>query len=214
MPEIVFGTAVESLSKGIDLLKETGVLEKVKNKLVSNPDAAASKLALVLSALGGTYQIVDDTLVQFAAMSFEDHAARRDALELLNKARGGRLKAAMMEARAHCHKIWYIYERYLKGWFSKVLHKQEQEDIEDLFIKLSRSDESWVDMLANIATNLQRASDEMISALEYDDVARAVALQLSLKQGFRTQQSRLSEGLVEFQKLKQGFTALTGGIEL
>jgi len=214
MPEPGFAMTVESLSKGIDLLKETGMLEKVKNKLVSNPDAAASKLALVLTALGSTYQIVDDTLVRFAAMSFEDQEARRDALELLNKARGGGLKAAMMEARAHCHKIWYIYERYLKGWFTNVLRKREQEDVEDLFIKLSRSDDSWVEMLGSIATNLQRASDEMISALEHDDVARAVTLQRDLRREFRTQQTRLSEGLLELQTLKQGFTVLTGGIEL
>src|SRR5262249_44351774 len=122
--------SVAAMKTGVELLDKIGILEKVKKELVNNPDAAAAKLTLVLSALGRTYQIVDDTLVSFMSLTFENADAQRDALELLNKARGGQLEVQMMDARVHCHKIWFIYDRYLNAWFKKAIDEKEHEEIE------------------------------------------------------------------------------------
>jgi hypothetical protein len=202
------------VSQGVDLLDKAGVLDKVKNKLVNNPDLAAAKLTLVLAELAKTYQIVDDTLVQFNSMSFEDPEARRDALELLNRARGGRLENTMMEARAHCQKIRYIYDRYLQGWFSTALNKQEQEEIANLFGSLDGADDAWVDMLGGVARQLQSTSDDMISRLETNDIAGAREVKQSVLKSFREVQTRLGKGLVELRKLTQEFSTITGGMEV
>ena len=206
--------AVGVVSQGVDLLDKAGILEKVKNKLVNNPDAAAAKLTLVLAELAKTYQIVDDTLVDFASISFEDAAARRDALELLNRARGGRLENTMMEASAHCHKIWYIYDRYLTAWFSRVLSSQEQAEIYDLFARLGGADGSWVDMLGSVARHLQQTSDDMIAHLDNDDTAGARMIQKGVLKSFRDLQTRLGRGLIELQKLRHDFSTISGGMDV
>jgi|ERR1019366_5543574 hypothetical protein len=207
-------TTVGIVSQGVDLLDKAGILDKVKNKLVNNPDVAAAKLTLVLAELAKMYQIVDDTLVQFNSMSFEDPQARRDALELLNKARGGKLENTMMEAQAHCQKIGYIYDRYLQGWFSKVLNDQEQGEISSLFDRLVRADDAWVNMLGSVAHQLQATSDDMISRLENDDVAGAREVRHNVLKSFREVQTRLGKGLVELRKLTLEFSTITRGMDV
>jgi hypothetical protein len=169
-------TTTGIMSQGIDILDKIGLLEKVRNKLVNNPDVAATKLAGVLVALKRTYQIMDDTLVEFNSISFENPDARHDAKQLLNMARGGRLENALMEARAHCDNIWGVYNRYLRGWFSAVLNQQEQAEIHALFETLGGSDITWIGMLDTVAHQLQDISDEMLSRLDADkyDDARAI----------------------------------------
>lgn len=209
-----FSTTVGIMSQSVGLLDQVGILGKVKNKLVNNPDVAAAKLTLVLTALAKTYQIVDDTLVEFASMSFEDVEARRDALEFLNKGRGGRLENTMMEALAHCHKIGKIYDRYLQGWFSTALNKQEQEEIRDLFERFRYADGKWVSMLSAVARELQKKSEDMISRLEAQDIAGARAVQQGVLKSFRDTQTRVGKGLVELRKLQQEFSTITGGIDV
>jgi hypothetical protein len=209
-----FAAAAGVVSKGVDLLDKIGILARVKNKLISSPDAAAAKLTFVLSELGKTYQIVDDTLIGFASMTFDDANARGDALMVLNKARGGRLEATMMEARAHCHKVWYIYDRYLTGWFSRVLDAQEQSELRELFSRLAAADGSWIDMLAGVAVSMQQTSDKMLDCLDNDDAAGARAVQRDVLKSFRLLQDRLGKGLVELQRLKQEFSTISGGMDI
>jgi hypothetical protein len=98
------GFSLGPISDGIGILEKLGVLESVKNKLLNNPDQAAAKLDLVFVELRKAYEALDDTIANFCAMSFDDPDGRRDALEFLNKARGGKLEIAMLEAKGHCDK--------------------------------------------------------------------------------------------------------------
>jgi hypothetical protein len=214
MPEPL-SSALAIVSQGVDLLDKVGILGQLKNKPLSSPDLAAAKLARVLAELGRTYQVVDDSLVGFASLTFEDSNAQRDTLELLNKARGGHLEATMMEARAHCDEIWYVYERYLRGWFSRVLKsKQEEDELWDLFYRLGRADDCWVGMLETVAREMQQISDHMITLLERGDVDGARALRREVVGKFRTLQTQIGAGLVELQKLKREFSAITGGMDI
>ena len=120
----------------------------------------------------------------------------------------------MMEARAHCHKLWYIYDRYLAGWFSRVLDPQEQSDVCDLFVRLGAADGSWIDMLAGVATSMQETSDKMLECLDNDDTAAARTIQREVLHSFRHLQVRLSKGLVELQKLKLEFSTISGGMDV
>jgi hypothetical protein len=204
------GDPLSVMSQGIEILDKVGILETVRNKLVNNPDAAAKKLARVLVALKRTYQIMDDALVDFNSLSFEDEFARHDALEILNRARGGRLENEMMEARGHCSNITRIYHNYLTGWFSKVLNHQEQAQIDDLFKSLSFADDTWITMLGTVGSELQRISDDILShvnAKKYDD---ARATQQGELKNFQKHQTRLSKGLVDLQKLTQDYSAIAG----
>ena len=214
MPEPLSST-ISIVSQGLDLLDKTGILGRVKNKLLDNPDVAAAKLALVLTELSRTYQIVDDTIVSFASLTFDDADAVSESLGVLYKARGGGLETAMMDARAHCHKIWYIYDRYLRGWFSRALrNRQDEDELFELFSRLSGADGSWVDMLASVARDMQQTSDDMLTRLDSGDIAGARALQRDVLKEFRTLQTRLGKGLVDIQQLKQDFSALTGGMDI
>jgi hypothetical protein len=210
MPEPLTTASIGALSQGITVLEKVGLLEKIKNKLVSNPDAAAAKLAGVLNEIGKTYEVVDDAVVQFASMSFEDEVACASSLALLHMIRGGRLTRRMMDAKAHCSNVGAIYHRYLTGWFSDALNPQEQTDQQNLFLELQNADDHWVQMLSKVAKELEKVSKTMISYLKSGRIHDAERLREDVLKQLMDSQNRLSNGIVKLQSLKIAFFNISG----
>jgi hypothetical protein len=202
------GLSLGPISDGIGILEKLGVLESVKNKLLNNPDQAAAKMDLVFVELRKAYEALDDTIAIFCAMSFDDSDGRRDALEFLNKARGGKLEIAMLEARGHCDKIRYLYDRYLAGWFNRILDKSEQHELEQLFRWLGSGDVTWVDMLRQVAQEIQKFSDQVLTHAEASDFQAAEALRKSLAKDLRNDQDRLTAAFGHMYELKRFFAAI------
>ena len=196
MLDPVSTSVVTTLSNSVGLLDKVGLLQKIKNKLVNHPDIAAAKLTGVLNDIGKTYEVVDDVLVQFVSMSFEDDDPRRSALLLLNKMGGGNLKHKMMEARASCTRIGAIYRRYLTGWFNDALNPEGQYGLQELFYALQNADNDWIGMLSKVAEELKKVSKKLIKLLEEGRFKEAEELRKGVLDGFREVQSRLSEGIV------------------
>lgn len=118
-----------ALKEAIGLLKDLSVLEKVAKKLVNNPDAISEKISVALSELAISYQAVYDALVNLALLSFKKQEDLDETRKYLLEAQGGRIAAKIGEARDHCERIWNNYERYLRGWFSRVLNKNESSQL-------------------------------------------------------------------------------------
>ena len=114
----------------------------------------------------------------------------------------------MLEAKGHCDKIRYIYDRYLAGWFNRILDQREQRELENLFRWLGAGDVRWVDMLADVAGQFRKASDQMLNYVQADNFQAAQAFQKSVAKDLRKYQDRLVLAFQQMYELKRSFAAI------
>lgn len=201
-----------ALIDAIGLLKDLSILEKLSSKLINKPDVAAEKLALVLSELAKSYQALDDALVNLATLSFNDQDDINEAREYLLKAQGGRIAAEIGGAKGHCHKIWNNYERYLKGWFSRVLDKKEADDLEELFNNLRGLDTVFVGSMDHLSNQAQTTADNLLSLIDNGRVKEAKSIVKDMAQELSDPRKALSQGMVTLWKLQANFTEISGAV--
>ncbi len=196
---------VTALKEVIDLLDALKILEKVKAKLLNNPDAAAGKLSGVLNELAKSYQTLDDAMVSMAMLSFRSEEEFKDALRDLLKLGGGRVRAEIAEARGHCAKIWNIYERDLHGWFSRVLNREETSKLEELFERLHGFDTEFIWAIEQISDDLERIANELLQLVYQNKHAEAQEKVKTLAAELSEPRKALSEGMVRLWNLQAFF---------
>jgi hypothetical protein len=202
------GIVVEAVSTGIATLNKMGILERVKNALISDKSGAAKSLGEVLEAIDRTFKVVEDTLVEFNSLSLETPEDRKKARRLLFAASGGTIENEMEKAKASCGNINEIYVRQLSGWFSKHLRPEEKKQIDELFKDLSRSDDAWTEMVESVAHELQRISDKLLEYIDEEEYKEAQDYHKSVVKGFKKVQKELGNGMVKFRRLKREFSGI------
>jgi len=162
-----------STSAVVAIAKDFGILEVVKKKLFSRPDAAADKLATVLAELSKIYKLLDLELTKFSSLYFAagmPEEDRQEAINELNRLKGNRMGAQTANARAHCHKIANIYNAYLRGLFDRILLSSDERDqITSLFKFLSEMDGEMVVAMDEILGWLGQQAAEVLSLIEAQD---------------------------------------------
>ena len=158
----------DALKEAISLLKDLSILEKVASKLINKPDTVAEKLSVVLSELVKSYQALDDALSISHHSPLIAKTTINESRRYLLEAQGGRIAASIGEARGHCHKIWNNYERYLRGWFSRVLDQKEASELENLFNKLREFDTSFVCAMETLSSEAQNTADNLLVLVDGD----------------------------------------------
>jgi len=142
--------SVLDITRKLSLLTtELGVLDRIKNKLINEPDVAATHLATVLQELLKSLLLFESEVVRFLSLSFDSPSKIADDRALLHSLESQSLSARISEARGHCRKIDNIYHMYLNPWFQRVvgLKKNERKELARLFYSLSQSDSLMVDTL-------------------------------------------------------------------
>jgi len=149
----------------LDLAKEFGVFDKVKNKLIKQPDPMLKHLSGVIEEIYKTYCALDSELTNYLGIWFDpneptSNANNRRALIGLE---GGNVRVRMAQSRGHCSKIKPIYDRYLNPWFAKTLDAQEFQSIEELFTRLTTGDSETINIIDNLAEWLETRANFVLS---------------------------------------------------
>ena len=130
--------------------KELGLFDRLREKLIQQPDKAARHLAIVLAEISKIYEAITRELTKFSALDFApydddqrlDYEARqRRAYEVaaLRDLEEEKVKGRINEARGHCAKIEFIHDRFLTGWFGN-LTEAEKDQVKRVFELLSEAD--------------------------------------------------------------------------
>ena len=160
--------------------QQLGVLDKLKRKLVKQPDVASAKLETALievskvyGALGGA---VDEYLGLWLLPAPENKKLRTEIAKLRRLAAGSH-EADMRKAKGDCKKIWSIYKAYLEPWFVRVLNTDEQQQLFGLFRELMEFDSTMVDAIDATAEWLTAEASKTLSlvqAKDYDGADRKI----------------------------------------
>ncbi len=158
---------------GIDTLvsfaDKMGIINKVKSKLIKQPDPAAEKLITALEEISKIYAALDSEISRYLSTYFDDKqtskersAERKNLIEL----EGGEISARMGKSRGHCSKILNIYHKYLTTWFDKILSTNEKDLMAELFLDLDEFDGHMVNAIEQVA---QWLADEAHETLNFVD---------------------------------------------
>jgi hypothetical protein len=158
--------AGEGLSQ---IAERLGLLDKLKRKLLKQPDAASAKLETVLIEMSKVYRILEVSVNDYLALWLlpdEQNSKWREEVRKLRGFASGRHEAEMRKAKGDCKKMWSIYVAYLRPWFSRVLDKKEAEELARLFRELSDVDSVMVDAISVTSEWLTNHAKETMALIE------------------------------------------------
>jgi hypothetical protein len=133
-----------------EIADRLGILERLKRKLVKQPDVAAEKLGTVLFEISKIYNVLEGAANEYLSLWVvpdKDNNTWRGEIAKLRKLAAGGHEVAMRRAKGNCKKIWNIYIAYLQPWFAKALTEGEAEKLFGLFRELSDIDSVMVDAI-------------------------------------------------------------------
>lgn len=179
MAELLSGAAaLDTAEKLVGIADRLGIIESVKTKLVSQPDKAATKLAVVLEELLKIYLSFESEVVSYLSTSVSSEDEVKAAKSALFALEAGALRARMSIARGRCSKITNIYENNLNPWFQRALGKGENEEVRRLFRELSDIDSFMIDVINDVADWLAAESEQVLTLLlnkDFEGVERRLA---------------------------------------
>ena len=152
-----------------DIAEKLGIFDRVRGKLLKQPDPAAEKLFVVLEEISKVYSALDAEISSFLSTYFDNSQTaeqRQHERRTLIELEGGAIEARMSKASGHCSKIQNIYRKYLSTWFGKVLEPTEQNEMEGLFRELDELDGAMMRAFRQVAEWL---SNEAHLSLELVD---------------------------------------------
>lgn len=210
MIDIAF--AAKGLSAVNDELDKLGLLEKVRNKLINDPDKAAKYLENVLSEIKQDIAVIDKELVGLLTLSFKTEDERRAAEKYFIEQHGDKMMERVHQNRGHCSKIYNIYLEFLRGWFSRVLDNDESEQIEKIFDDFRHFDWIVVELMRKIASKIPYLEDELRRLMRDKKVDEATHLINSLREELKEERRRLQRNFSKLSALHADFIEITGTV--
>jgi len=207
---IDIGAAAKGLSAVNDELDKLGLLEKVRNKLINDPDKAAKYLENVLSEIKQDIAVIDKEIVDLLSLSFKTEDERRATEKYFIEQHSNKMMERVEQNRGHCSKIYNIYLEFLRGWFSRVLDEDEADQLEKIFDEFRYFDWLVVDLMKKISSKIPYLEDELMRLMRENNVDKATRLIHSLRESLKEPRRRLYKNLSKLSELHADFIEITG----
>jgi hypothetical protein len=200
--------------KLLDTVDRLGIVEAVKNKLISRPDPAAATLVTALEEISKIYGAMEDEFTTYLSLFFDDSDLKQLVRERAALARleAGAIRARMEEARGRCSKITNIYERYLTPWFDLAVSRHEAEELRRLFREMDDFDAHMVDGITELAAWLTTEAAMTSDLVEAGAFAEANARVLSARRQMRPLRERIAEAMIGIRKLESDFIEISRAV--
>jgi multidrug efflux pump subunit AcrA (membrane-fusion protein) len=203
-------TAAANLAEIADRL---GILQAVKQRLVSQPDPAAAKLDTVLDEIHKIYLVLDTEITSYLSLWLDPSSDRFVAdRETLLGLEGGALSSRMRKAKTACSKIGNIYDRYLRGWFSRVTSRDEAQQLGQLFRELRDVDSQMIDAINKTATWLEQEAEQTLNLVQEGNFEGAQQRIDVARQEIRQARRDMSRAMQILLDLQSGFVTESGGM--
>lgn len=197
----------------VTIAEKVGAIEAVKGKLLSQPDPAAEKLIIALEEIYKIYLTLEEALTSYLSVWLDpENPELAKAKAVLIGLEGGETQARMEKSRGSCRKITNIYERYLRGWFSKVLNKDEAEQLRALFREMADFDSYMVDAIVAVSKWLTLQASETLELLRVGDMSGAQQQVDAARREILPDRRAISRVIGDLLKLQAEFTEVSGAL--
>lgn len=172
-------SAAKAAADLTDVADRLGILQAVKRRLISQPDPAAEKLETVLDEIQKIYNALEGEILRYLGLLLDKESDRyQQDLETLRELESGTLTVRMRKAKTACYKIDSVYDRYLRGWFSRVIAPGETELLRNLFRDLGDIDGQAIlaiDEVANWLVGKAKATLTLVDADQLEEAQRLLS---------------------------------------
>jgi hypothetical protein len=198
----------------LDLADKLGIIQAVKNKLISQPDPAVEKFVTTLSEISRIYSATESELARYLSVYFDqnDSSQNQEERNTLISLESGVLTLRWNEARGHCHKILNIYEKYLNKWFSKVLKPEENEQMKNLFFEFGKFEGGFLENLDSITTWLADEASQTLSLLDDGKISEANARIRDARSNTLLFRKQMTNAMGQMIEVQAEFIRLTGAV--
>jgi hypothetical protein len=195
-------------AKQID--EAVGLIAKLLGKLRAQPDIAALKLSAALDEIVKTYEVLDQAFTTYGNLAIDEGALTSKSQELLSIA-GGSLGVRVQEGRGSSHEIRNIYNSHLRRWFERAFNRDEQKQIEYVFIGpngLGWADDTLFQALTSLALQLKDDAQGVVALVMSDTENREAKARESVRQTYFTLapvQQAMAQSMQRMFELKNAF---------
>lgn len=191
-----------------ELADRLGVIERVKNALMDQPDEAAAKLADVLDELAKTVLALDDEIVRYLSLQFLPQEGIVPGRTILLELEGGRSAIRIGELRGHCHKIKNIYDTYLDKWFARVFKdRSERNELRNAFDGLGTSDDYIIEAMKEVSAWVKTHAEQTLDLVDDGKLAEANDCIRLARRDTKKVRDGLTATMTTLRDLQAGFIA-------
>ena len=191
----------------IKLAKDLNLIQQVRGKLMRQNEPAAEKLAEVLDELARMVSALDEEIVRYLSLYFNDETFVAGRTVLLGM-EAGQSMVRMGEARGHCHKIGHIYDKYLKRWFHDVLDKNEAQQLDFLFDTLNTADSAMLYAMESVTRWLRDEAQQTLDQVDFNDLPGANQRIRDARLQVRDARVQLTEAMSSLRSMQAEFIAV------
>jgi hypothetical protein len=191
------------------VLKDLGILDKLKSKLFNLPEDAAKELEEVITIIADTYQVIGDAMTELMSLTFEDDKALRKSKKFLFYASSGFLGKRIEAARAKCTYLEFIYHDFFKGWFSN-LDQDEQEKLRILFEVTFRDfDTIFKDKMLDTEDFLKESATKILERVQEGDIQQAATMVNDLSKSAKLKMDNFERATRPLLRLQSDYVKLS-----
>lgn len=190
------------LDKVIDLADRFGVIDGIREAILSQPDKANVKLAEAIDELAKTVSALDKEMVRYLSLHFHSEESVMNGRTVLLEMEVGQSIIRINEARGHCHRIKNIYDAYLDKWFDRVFNRNSvvRNQLATAFAGLGTADDYIIAAMEDVAAWLKIQAEQTLDAVESGNL---------IDSNLRIRQARL-EAKPAREKLTETMSRLRG----
>lgn len=200
----------------VDLADKFGVIDRLKGKLMKQPDPAAHELVIIMDEIAKVFLGLQQETMRLFSLHFdsENPKGNHEEVVILMEISSGGAGVNLGKVRGHCAKISNIYARYLSPWFSKIdiLTSEENEELINLFRRLDQFDGVIVGAIDELVKWLSEQASTILVLADAAEWEKAnAAVRDSRKQVFDDLR-KIAQAVHKMQELQAEFIKVSGAL--
>ena len=192
-----------------NVLRDIGVLDKIKSRLFNYPNQATEQLADLLKLIGDSYTTILDACNELMNLSFKDPNELRKAKIFLFNASHSHLGKKIEAARARCGLLEFVYDEYLNGWFSG-LEAEEKKKLEYLFkVTFREFDSDFKDGMLEVENFLKDSATKIFEEVNKGHLNQAEKMVAEISESLNLKMKPFEAATRDLLKLESEYVKLS-----
>lgn len=201
----------QSLTQGIKLANELGLLKQIKLLFVADYQESAGRLADVLGELEKNYTAIDEELDRFATLRFQSADTDREAEAKLKDLKSVAVEARMQHARGHCSRIKNICDTYLNARVAQLVVQDDRlSQVLKLFYEMSDTDGQMMLLIEGLSTTLGTEIAGLTPIVTSRDFESANRRILETTAAAAKQRRSVKRAIVDLLRLRADYIEVAG----
>lgn len=206
--------SLEKTKNLVDIADKFGIIDRLKGKLMKQPDPAAHELVIIMDEIAKVFLGIQQETMRLFSLHFDsgDPPGNHEEVTILMEISLGGTGVNLGKVRGHCAKISNIYARYLTPWFTKVLTSDENAELSSLFLHLNQFDGVMVRAIDELAQWLSTQASAILALTDATEWEKANAAIMASRKQVLDDLRKIAQAIHKMQELQAEFIKISGAL--